>query len=159
MRSWRLAWLAGILIAVSASPAGADVTGFLGFNTTPSVRPAKGFAIGSGFTISGFEFEYSSTSRDEQELAPSLTTGMGNILLQTPIAIHGRSPISRWAGASTANGSTSGGYELRYQRGRRGEDALAGPMRLRVDYRVFKLGSGALYSPAHRIYAGLNLKF
>jgi hypothetical protein len=36
--------------------------------------------------------------------------------------------------------------------------SLAGPLRLRVDYRVFKLGSGALYSPAHRIYAGLNLK-
>jgi len=28
-----------------------------------------------------------------------------------------------------------------------------------VDYRVFKLGSGALYSPAHRVYAGLNLSF
>jgi hypothetical protein len=35
---------------------------------------------------------------------------------------------------------------------------LAGPIRLRVDYRVFKL-NGAVYSPAHRIYAGLNLKF
>jgi len=30
---------------------------------------------------------------------------------------------------------------------------------LRVDYRVFKLGSGALYSPAHRVYVGLNLTF
>jgi hypothetical protein len=37
--------------------------------------------------------------------------------------------------------------------------SLVGPLALRVDYRVFKLGSGALYSPAHRIYAGLNLKF
>jgi hypothetical protein len=36
---------------------------------------------------------------------------------------------------------------------------LIGPLRLRVDYRVLKLGSGALVSPAHRIYAGLNLKF
>ncbi len=36
---------------------------------------------------------------------------------------------------------------------------LAGPIRLRVDYRLLKLGSGALYSPAHRVYAGLNLKF
>ena len=36
---------------------------------------------------------------------------------------------------------------------------LVGPLRLRVDYRVFKLGSGALNSPAHRIYAGLNLEF
>jgi hypothetical protein len=34
-----------------------------------------------------------------------------------------------------------------------------GPVRLRVDYRVFKLAGGALHSPAHRIYAGLNLKF
>ena len=38
-------------------------------------------------------------------------------------------------------------------------DALAGPLRLRVDYRVFRLGTGARYSPSHRIYAGLNLKF
>ena len=37
--------------------------------------------------------------------------------------------------------------------------SLAGPLRVRVDYRVIKLGSGALFSPAHRIYAGLNLKF
>ena len=37
--------------------------------------------------------------------------------------------------------------------------SLAGPVRLRVDYRVFKLGSGALNSPAHRVYAGLNLRF
>jgi hypothetical protein len=36
---------------------------------------------------------------------------------------------------------------------------LIGPLRLRVDYRVFKLGSSALNSPAHRIYAGINLKF
>jgi len=37
--------------------------------------------------------------------------------------------------------------------------ALVGPLRVRIDYRVFKLGGGALYSPAHRVYAGLNLKF
>ena len=37
--------------------------------------------------------------------------------------------------------------------------SLVGPLRLRVDYRVFKLGSGALNSPAHRVYAGLNLSF
>jgi hypothetical protein len=37
--------------------------------------------------------------------------------------------------------------------------SLAGPLRLRIDYRVFHLGSDALYSPSHRLYAGLNLKF
>ena len=37
--------------------------------------------------------------------------------------------------------------------------SLVGPLKLRVDYRTFKLGSGALYTPAHRIYAGVNLGF
>jgi hypothetical protein len=47
---------------------------------------------------------------------------------------------------------------LAYNTGGGVKISLAGPLRLRVDYRVFTLG-GALYSPAHRIYAGLNLKF
>jgi hypothetical protein len=36
---------------------------------------------------------------------------------------------------------------------------LAGPLRLRVDYRAFRLGDDAFYSPSHRLYAGLNLRF
>jgi hypothetical protein len=32
-------------------------------------------------------------------------------------------------------------------------------VRLRLDYRVFKLWDGALDSPVHRVYVGLNLKF
>ena len=28
-----------------------------------------------------------------------------------------------------------------------------------VDYRLLRLGNGPAYSPVHRIYAGLNLKF
>lgn len=161
MRSWRLAMLAGVLIAGSASPAHADVTGFLGLNTTPSVRPAKGFAIGSGFTIVGFEFEYSSASRDDSELAPSLTTGMGNVLLQTPITIH-RAQLYFTVGGGvyrerlndrvvdTSFGTNVGGGV---------KITLVGPLRLRLDYRSTRLGHDALYSPAHRVYAGLNLKF
>ena len=37
--------------------------------------------------------------------------------------------------------------------------SLVGPIRLRVDYRVMTLKNGALTTPAHRIYAGINLKF
>ena len=40
----------------------------------------------------GFEFEYSDTREDPEDAAPSLRTGMGNILLQTPIAIAGLQP-------------------------------------------------------------------
>jgi hypothetical protein len=36
---------------------------------------------------------------------------------------------------------------------------LIGPVRLRVDYRLLTLRNGPITTPAHRIYAGLNLKF
>ena len=37
--------------------------------------------------------------------------------------------------------------------------SLAGPLRLRFDYRVFTLQGTPLYSHPQRFYAGLNLKF
>ncbi len=159
MRARSLA-LATLLIATTAAPAWADLTGFLGTNVTPQSRLAKGFAVGAGLLIVGFEFEYSKTSDDVAAGAPSLTTGMGNILLQTPGPLFGFQPyLTAGAGIyretlgtreDTSGGvNTGGGVKI----------SLIGPLRLRLDYRVFKLGSGALYSPAHRIYAGLNLRF
>ena len=68
---------------------------------------------------------------------PYFTTGGG--LFQEELGTHSDTSFAL---------NTGGGVKM----------TLAGPIRLRVDYRVFKLGSGALYSPAHRIYAGLNLK-
>jgi hypothetical protein len=151
--------LAALFVA-AAVPARADATAFLGANTTPSNRTVKGFAAGMGLIIIGFEFEYSTTSADETALAPSLKSGMGNVLLQTPVAIHGFRPYFTTGGGiyretlgahhDTGFGSNVGGGV---------KVTLAGPLRLRIDYRVFKLGSGALYSPAHRVYAGLNLGF
>jgi hypothetical protein len=37
--------------------------------------------------------------------------------------------------------------------------SLAGPLRLRFDYRVFTLQGSPLYSKPQRFYAGINLKF
>ena len=37
--------------------------------------------------------------------------------------------------------------------------SLAGPIRARIDYRVFTLGGEPLHSVVHRVYAGLNLAF
>ena len=157
----RTAALAALLVAGWAPPARADITGFIGANTTPDNRMARGVAIGTGLLIVGFEFEYSATSESTTApLAPSLKSGMGNLLIQTPIAVLGFQPyVTGGAGIyretlgerhDTGFGmNTGGGVKI----------SLIGPLRLRVDYRVFKLGSGALYSPAHRVYAGLNLKF
>src|SRR5947209_7388631 len=82
---------AALLICMPVS-AYADATLFLGANTSPSNRTAKGFAIGAGLLVIGFEFEYSDTTDDLPSRAPSLKTGMGNLLLQSPVPFAGIQP-------------------------------------------------------------------
>ena len=161
MRHSPLAVLAAALVIVLAPAlAHADATLFIGANTSPVNRTAKGFAIGAGLLVIGFEFEYSDTTDDVSSGAPSLKTGTGNLLLQSPVAFAGFQPYLEIGGGvyheelSTISntgfvGGTGGGVKI----------SLIGPMRLRVDYRAFTLKNGALTSPAHRVYAGINLKF
>jgi len=152
--------LATLVCGLIAPPAFADITAFIGANTTPANRQVRGVAAGIGLLVVGFEFEYANTTDDLTASAPSLTTGSGNIVFQTPVAFFGFQPYFTTGGGlyretlgthqdTSFALNTGGGVKI----------ALIGPVRLRVDYRVFRLGSGALHSPAHRIYAGLNLKF
>jgi hypothetical protein len=84
---------------------------------------------------------------------------MGNVLLQTPVAIFGVQPyFTTGAGLYRETLGTHQDTSFGFNTGGGAKITLIGPLRLRVDYRVFKLGSDALYSPAHRIYVGLNLK-
>jgi hypothetical protein len=153
-------WLLTAFLFGVAAPASADITGFIGTDTTPESRGTKGFAIGAGLVVVGFEFEYASTAEDRLKGAPSLKSWMGNGMLQTPVAIFRLQPYFTIGGGvyhevlgaheQTGFGSnTGGGVKI----------SLIGPLRLRLDYRAFKLGSDALYSPSHRFYAGVNLKF
>jgi len=156
------ATLIALALAVLApAPAYADATLFLGANTSPANRLAKGVAIGAGLLIVAFEFEYTDTTDDVAARAPALKTGMGNLLLQTPVAFAGIQPYVTVGGGvyheelgtavdNTGFGSNAGGGL---------KISLVGPIRLRVDYRVFSLRNGAQTTPAHRIYAGVNLKF
>lgn len=140
--------------------AAADATAFLGLTTSPTNRAAKGFAVGAGLLILGFEFEYGSVTEDPVAGAPSVRTGSFNGLVQTPVAIA-RMQFYATAGggvfrevlgtASVTNfaANVGGGVKI----------SIFGPIRLRVDYRVFHLSGSPLYSRPQRIYAGLNLKF
>ena len=89
LRSLACSVLAAALVLVSAAPARADLTGFLGVTTTPASRTNGGFAAGTGFLIVAFEFEYAATKEDVTNamVAPALKTYMFNGLLQTPIPI------------------------------------------------------------------------
>jgi opacity protein-like surface antigen len=150
------------VVAVLATPAtaSADFTAFIGSTTTPENRFARGLSVGMGLVIVGFEFEYANTSEAEDDPAPGLRTFMFNGLLQTPFPIAGMQFYGTAGGgvyretllgASETNVglNVGGGVKL----------SLIGPLRLRLDYRVFTLSGDPLHSKPQRFYAGLNVKF
>jgi opacity protein-like surface antigen len=178
-------------LVLCAAPARADITAFLGtahVTSAPEVvalnqqeekeyRTAKGFALGFGLVIVGFEFEYSNTSGVDGctskvgvrgLCAPSLTTGMGNVLLQTP---HGILPFQiygtvgaglyreHWDFSEAVALSDENDYGVGTNLGGGVKIDLIGPLRLRLDYRLFKLANGAYNSTPQRFYAGANLSF
>lgn len=153
--------VAGLVGALGlARPASADITAFLGASTTGSTRMARGLAFGGGFLIVGFEFEYSDLKEDLPEGAPGFRTGSFNALLQTPIPVAGIQFYGTAGGGvyreelgvvSETNVAVNagGGAKIR----------LFGPLRARIDYRVFKLRGTALYDRYNRFYIGANLGF
>lgn len=154
----RASWLALALATVLSTPAFADVTAFVGANTVPENRPVRGLAVGLGLILA-FEFEWAETEEDAEVDAPALRTGTASALVQPPLAIAGVQPYLAFGfglyrerlNQVEENGvalSTGGGVKVK----------LLGPLRLRLDYRAFRL-RGSRHSPAHRIYAGLNLAF
>ena len=154
------ALLACLLLVTAAGTASADVTAFLGSTTTPSFRQARGVAVGFGLLFLGFEFEYGNTVEDLEDVAPGLRTGMGNVLLQTPVPIAGITPyFTTGAGmyrerlgeaSETSFGlNTGGGAKIK----------LFGPLRVRFDYRVFTLQGSPRVDVLHRLYVGANIAF
>jgi hypothetical protein len=154
-----LAVLVAATVLVPAD-AFADVTAFLGANTTPTTRTVKGVAAGVGLLIVGFEVEYADTMEQPAKAAPQLRTFMLNGLAQTPIPIAGlQFYATAGAGAfretlgafseSNVGVNVGGGVKM----------SLAGPLRLRLDYRVYTLRGTPVYPRPQRFYAGLNLKF
>jgi hypothetical protein len=158
----RLTAVVALTCAICAIPAqaSADVTAFLGITPTPENRALRGFAFGFGLLVVGFEFEYASTVEDELEGLPSLGTGSGNILLQTPVEVSGVQLYATAGGGlyrerlldrqeTSFATNAGGGAKIR----------LAGPLRLRLDYRVFRLQGDPLHQTYQRFYAGANLSF
>jgi opacity protein-like surface antigen len=166
-RSWLpLCVLVALLVP---STAFADITAFLGSTTTPARRAARGLSVGTGLLIVGFEFEYASTDEDLDvppgldNRAPELKTYMFNGLLQTPV------PIARTQFYGTLGGGVyhetlstePNGDETNFGTniGGGAKITLVGPLRLRLDYRVFNLRGNARHTNPQRFYAGINLKF
>jgi hypothetical protein len=149
--------LLALLPFATARTASADITGFLGVSTSPSNRGVRGVGFGVNFLVLGFELEYAHVSDDPIHGAPSLRTGMINGLVQTPtrtqfyVTAGGGFFHQTLSDVSITSFGTNigGGVKL----------SLVGPLRLRLDYRVFSLRGTSLYKNPQRFYAGANLTF
>lgn len=146
------------LLAASAVPARADITAFIGLSPTPERHSLRGFSVGVGLVIVGFEFEYSNITEDEDAALPGLKTYAGNVLVQTPtpgIQLYGTAGVEGYQERLDLTDETNFGTNL----GGGAKIGLVGPLRLRVDYRVFKLHGSPLNDVYQRFYVGANLKF
>ena len=95
--------------------------------------------------------------------APALKTFMFNGLLQTPV------PIARMQFYGTLGGGVyretlsidpdNDGTNFGTNVGGGAKITLAGPIRARLDYRVFSLRGSPRQTTVQRFYAGINLKF
>lgn len=169
MRSLRLGALSLVVFAVTALPARADLTGFVGLQNSPNTRGTWGGAVGMGVLVVGFEGEYAQAHADTDcfkstaECAPSVRTLMGNVLIQTPRGVVPKVQLY---------GTIGGGYyrerfeSLDIEHEGVGTNVgggvkvdLAGPLRLRVDYRIFSFGNNAVYGHPQRFSVGINLAF
>lgn len=175
----QIAPLTILTLFVSALPASADLTAFIGAQSNPTTRMTRGLSAGSGFLIVAFEGEYAQAGGDEVcaaviggDCAPSVRTVMFNGLVQTPRGILPRIQLY---------GTVGGGYyRVRYEAfdvqdtgfgtnvGGGVKIDLVGPLRVRVDYRIFRLGEERNFDPgeefdeartAQRFYVGANLAF
>lgn len=159
-RHLRRAALAALCLASAPAAARADVTAFLGASPTGATRLARGVAAGAGLVVVAFEVEAAQLAERASEGAPGLSTGMANVLVQTPIAISGlqfygtagggvyRERLATHQETSVA-GNVGGGVKLK----------VSGPLRLRLDYRLFRLRGAPVHTVYHRLYAGANLGF
>jgi len=147
------------LFGLMAAPntAHADITAFLGA-ATPETRMAKGLSFGVSVIVVGFEVEYSDISAKEDAGAPRIRTGMVNAIVQTPtpgVQLYGTAGVGGYRENLLGESETSTAFNI----GGGLKMGLLGPLKLRVDYRLFTLRGNPVEQTVHRVYAGLNTSF
>lgn len=145
---------------VVPTAAAADATVFLGRNSANDDRWAgRGFALGVSLVIVGFEFEYSSANEDLTMARPSLRTTSGNVFVQTVGLPAVQLYLTTGAGMYRERLGDVQETAFLLNNGGGAKITLAGPLRVRVDYRVLSLRGDPRSKTLQRIYAGLNLAF
>ena len=150
------------------APMHSDVTAFVGV-MVPQARRAVGGAFGGGGSMVRFEIEYSGTVGSATLTRPSAGAISVNVLVQSTPSIHGLQFYGTGGFGlfgETFEGGAGSGEVLAKNFGVGAKIVLAGPLRLRLDYRLFVLGDAPDASPGlvlqqhpQRLSAGLNFTF
>ena len=154
-------------VAVAQTPAPpVNLTAFAGLAMVPDAHAVSGIGVGvrpQPGPVS-IEFEYSNSQIDRTRSVPSIVTLAGNFLFQVPVR------QSRFE----LYGAFGLGFYVPQPDRQRGEDAdsawnfgggtkvtLAGPLKLRMDYRVFRLAPipGRHHSDLRRLSLGIVAGF
>ncbi len=156
----RRAALAVTVLLATVAPARADLTVFAGLQSAPTIRPVTGISLGVGLLVVGWEVEIARVAERVDDRAPSISTGTGSVYVQNPIPISGMQ-IYGIAGAGVYRERQTAVLQetnVLVALGGGAKFALAGPLKLRLDYRFFKLRNAGSPTP-QRLYAGLSLAF
>ena len=137
--------------------ASADATAFVGFSPTVTTRSTTGVSIGLSAIIVGFEFEYAHLDENTVAGAPGLGTGMFNLTVQTPTRLQ--LYVTAGGGFYKETLNLNGHYNVGDNIGGGIKIPIAGPVRLRVDYRVFMLNNSIITQHVQRVYFGANFAF
>jgi len=156
----RLAVLVLTLMAATPSIARADLTAFYGRNSAGEDRSStRGFAAGVSLVIVGFEFEYANSKEDLSSATPSLRTTAGNVFVQTAGLPAIQLYLTTGAGMYRERLGNDEETSWLLNNGGGVKITIAGPLRVRVDYRVFTLRGDPQHTNVQRLYAGMNLAF
>jgi opacity protein-like surface antigen len=156
---WRAVVAALCLVGLPAT-AHADITAFLGVSPTSAVRLGRGVSAGAGLVVVGFEVELAQLVERVDDGAAALATGMANVIVQTPLDVsrmqfYGTTGVGVYRETlgplqeTSVGGNVGGGVKIR----------LTGPLKLRLDYRLFRLRGAPVTTTYHRVYAGATLGF
>ena len=156
------------LLGGIAAPASADGTLLFGLQTTSSPHPTVGVAWGHWPGTVGFELEYAGSLGKATATTPSAGTITANALVRTPWRIHGCRvyALGGFGMYGESGGGRGSGEVGATDLGAGTAIPLGGPLKLRLDYRVYMLGRAPDASPGspisrhpQRLSAAFSLAF
>ena len=147
------------LLLTGPKAAHADITAFLGAFLTPTRQPVQGVSVGFKILMAGAEFEVFRAAEDLKAHRAEIQAGSASVLVETPtgrVKLYGllgaglyRELVGGVSGATSTSVHVGGGVKV----------TLAGPIGLRVDYRLINLNGRVEDKRQQRVYAGVRVDF